>query len=166
MSFGLHGAPATSQKMVDGILRGSEEFTAALLDDIIVFSETWEQHLQHVREVLERLRKAGLTAKPSKCRFGMEVVEYLWHIVGWGRVKLALSKIQAMKDFPRPESMTDVRAFLGLREYYRNFIPNYAEIAARYPIWHVRLHRILSSGTTNVERLLQPWRNDFVVYQC
>ena len=102
MPFGLHGAPATFQRMVDSILRGSEEFTAALLDDIIVFSETWEQHLQHVREVLERLRKAGLTAKSSKCRFGMEEVEYLGHVVGGGRVKPALSKIQAVKDFPRP----------------------------------------------------------------
>ena len=56
MPFGLHGAPATFQRMMDRILQGTEEFAAALMDDIIIFSETWDEHLEHVREVLERLR--------------------------------------------------------------------------------------------------------------
>lgn len=130
MPFGLHGAPATFQRLMDCVLQGSEEFVAALLDDIIIFSQTWTEHLHHVREVLERLRKAGLTARPSKCHFGMEEVVYLGHVVGGGKVKPTESKVQAVKDFPRPKTKTDVRAFLGLSGYYRKFIPNYAEIAA------------------------------------
>ena len=75
MPFGLHGAPATFQRMMDSILQGTEKFAAALMDaDIIIFSETWDEHLEHVREALECLRKAGLTARPSKCSFGMDEV--------------------------------------------------------------------------------------------
>ena len=86
---------------MDRILQGTEEFAAALMDDIIIFSETCDEHLEHVRKVLERLRKAGLTARPSKCSFGMDEVVYLGYVVG-GKVKPTKSKIQAVKNFPRP----------------------------------------------------------------
>ena len=62
MPFRLHGAPATFRRMMNRILQGTGEFAAALMDDILIFNETWNKHLEHVREVLERLRKAGLTA--------------------------------------------------------------------------------------------------------
>lgn len=71
MPFGLNGAPATFQRMMDILIRGLETFTSIYLDDIVIFSETWEDHTKQVREVLERLRKSGLTAKPNKCQCGM-----------------------------------------------------------------------------------------------
>ena len=108
------------------------------MDDIIIFSERWDEHLEQVREILRRLREAGLTARPSKCSFGMDevvylsyvVVVYLSYVVGGGKVKPTDSKIQAVKDFPQPKTKMNLRAFLGLSGYYRKFIRNYADIAA------------------------------------
>ena len=99
MLFGLHGAPAPFQRMMDRILQGTEEFAAALLDDIITFSETWNEHLEHVREVLERLRKAGLTTRPSMCSFGMDEVVYLGYVVSGRKVKPTERKIKAVREF-------------------------------------------------------------------
>ena len=94
------------------------------MDDIVIFSETWDEHLEHVREVSERLRKSGLTAGPSKCSFGMDEVVYLGYVVGGEKVKPTESKIQAVREFPRPKTSTDVRPFFGLSGYYRKIIPN------------------------------------------
>ncbi len=71
MPFGLSGAPATYQCLMDGRLQGTGDFAAAYLDDWVDFSKTWEEHCDQVRLVLQRLREHGLTAKPSKCQFGM-----------------------------------------------------------------------------------------------
>ena len=83
-----------------------------------------------MREVLERLRKAGLTAKPTKCKFAMFEVLYLGHIVGGGTVKPAMDKVYAVKNFPHPTNKTDIRSFLGLTGYYRKFIPQFSEVAS------------------------------------
>ena len=86
MPFGLHGAPATFQRMMDQLLKGAEHFAAAYLDDVIIYSQSWPEHLQHIREVLKRLRAAGLTARPSKCHYGTSQCIYLGHVVGGGEV--------------------------------------------------------------------------------
>ena len=108
MPFGLQGAPATFQRLTDKVVQGLETFSAVYLDDLIVFSETWEKHLQHIRAVLQRLREAGLTAKPRKCQFGMAQCAYLGHIVGSGLVHPEPAKIQAVKDFPVPQTKKQV----------------------------------------------------------
>ena len=79
MPFGLQGAPATFQHLMDRVLQRQESFAAAYLDDVIIFSETWEEHLKHVEEVLQRLKEAGLTVKLRKCQFGMAHCVYLGH---------------------------------------------------------------------------------------
>ena len=71
MPFGLQGAPATFRRLMDWVLRGAEEFSDTFLGDIVVFSDTWDEHIQHLREVLTRLRSAGLTKKPKKIHLGM-----------------------------------------------------------------------------------------------
>lgn len=93
MPFGLQGAPATFQRMMDFLLRGLETYTAAYLDDVIIYSQTWEEHLQHLRAVLSKLWEAKLTIKPEKCQFGMHSCTYLGHIVGTGEVKPEFAKI-------------------------------------------------------------------------
>jgi len=130
MPFGLQGAPATFQRLMDRLLRGLEDFTGAYLDDLVIFSSTWEEHIQRITLVLDRLRAAGLTAKPKKCKFGMKECVYLGYIVGNGVVRPEMSKIEAVMEFPTPQTKSHVRAFLGLTGYYRKFIPNYAAIAA------------------------------------
>uniref|UniRef100_A0A1X7U211 RNA-directed DNA polymerase n=1 Tax=Amphimedon queenslandica TaxID=400682 RepID=A0A1X7U211_AMPQE len=130
MPFGLRGAPATFQRLMDRVLRGTEQFAGAYIDDVAIHSETWEGHLQHLREVLEKLQGAGLTANPSKCKFGMTEVLYLGHKIGGGRVKPEESKVKAVKQYPVPKTKTEVRSFLGLVGYYRKFIPQFSSIAA------------------------------------
>ena len=105
------------------------EYAAAYLDDLVVFSRSWTEHLQHLRSVLQRLREAGLTAKPSKCQIGMRHCIYLGYRVGNGEIQPEASKIDAVSKFPQPISKKDVRAFLGLTGYYRKFIPNYSALA-------------------------------------
>ena len=80
-------------------MHGLRDYSAAYLDDLVVFSSTWEDHLRQVSEILQSLRQAGLTAKPGKCQFGMEMCTYLGHIVGNGVVKSETSKIGAVESF-------------------------------------------------------------------
>ena len=129
MPFGLQGAPATFQRMMDRLLNGLGDYANAYLDDLVIYSETWEEHLQHLYAVFTRLRSAGLTAKPKKCQLGMMQCVYLGHVVGGGKVQPELSKIEAMKQFQRPTTKKEVRTFLGMTGYYRRFIPQYSTIA-------------------------------------
>ena len=122
MPFGLKGAPATFQRLVDRVLQGLEEFSGAYIDDIIVFSKLWTDHVRHLQAVLGRLQLAGLTVKTSKCHFGVTACSYLGFVVGGGWVKPEPSKVQAVLNFPTPTDKTGVRAFLGLTGYYRRFI--------------------------------------------
>ena len=130
MPFGLSGAPATFQRMMDQILNGLQKFSSAYLDDVVVFSDTWEEHLKHLRNILERLRSAGLTAKLTKCQFGMAECRYLGHIVGSGVVRPEYDKIRAVRTFQVPRTKKEVRTFLGITGYYRKFIQGYAATAA------------------------------------
>ena len=101
-----------------------------LLVDIVIHSETREDHLGHTSEVLERLKSANLTVKPSKCKFAKAKVIYLGHVIGGGEVSPDPFKLEAVSAFPKPVTKKDVRAFLGLAGYYRRFIPSFSEITA------------------------------------
>ena len=130
MPFGLQGAPATFQRMVDKILNGLNDFAGAYIDDVIVFSRSWSEHLQHLETVLRKIQQAGLTIKRKKCQFAMAECGYLGHVIGSGKVRPEVAKIQAVKNFEQPTSKTRVRSFLGLTGYYRKFIPDYATLGA------------------------------------
>ena len=130
MPFGLHGAPAAFQRMMDEILRDLGSFAAAYLDDVVIHSTTWQEHLQHIRAVMNKLQDAGLTVKPKKCQFATACCTYLGHVVGNGDVCPKQSKLQAVEQFPVPSTKRQVRAFLGLTGYYRKFILDYATVAA------------------------------------
>ena len=114
---------------MDRLLQGMWEYAAVHLDYLVVYSQTWDEHLFHLQRVLEQLGRAGLTANPKKCQFGMLQCVYLGHVVGNGVVKLEVGKLEAVQKFPRPTSKRQVRGFLGLTGYYRKFIPNYAALA-------------------------------------
>jgi len=86
MPFGLKNAPATFQRCMNHILQGLEQSANAYIDDVIIFSQTWEDHLLHVEQVLQRLRQAGLTAKPAKCEWGARSLVYLGHVVGQAKI--------------------------------------------------------------------------------
>ena len=130
MPFGLNGAPASFQRMMDLVVDGMQDFAAAYLDDLVVYSDSWEDHLEHLKMMLQKLREAGLTVKPRKCQFGMDHCVYLGHVVGGGKIQPEASKIDVVDSFVVPTTKKQVRAFLGLTGYYRKFIPNYASVAA------------------------------------
>jgi hypothetical protein len=130
MPFGLRNAPATFERLVKRILSGLDAFTCSYLDDIIIFSSTWSDHLRHLQQVFDRIRSAGLTVKKSKCVFANAEVEYLGHKIGLGKVEPRYKTVQALLEFPRPSDVKQLRSFLGLAGYYRRFLPHYADIAA------------------------------------
>ncbi|KAL2102386.1 hypothetical protein ACEWY4_001554 [Coilia grayii] len=130
MPFGLQGAPATFQRLMDRVLEGTGGFAAAYLDDVVIWSATWGQHLQHLAEVFRRISEAGLTVQPKKCSLAQQEVRYLGHIIGKGVIKPQKDKVEAVRDCPRPQTKKDVRSFLGLAGWYRRFIPNFATRAA------------------------------------
>ena len=100
------------------------------LDDIIVFSQTVEEHLQRLEEVLERLQQAGLKIKPSKCHILCKSVKYLGYIVSEKGVEVDAGKISCVSNWAIPLNQESLRHFLGFTSYYRRFIPNFAQIAA------------------------------------
>ena len=130
MPFGLCNAPATFQRVMQAILAGSEWRSCFVyLDDILIASWTFDEHLQHIK-VLERLRAAGLRLKPKKCLFLREEVPYLGHVISASGIKPDPSKTAEVKAFPLPSDVTAVRQFIGLASYYQRFVPGFASIAA------------------------------------
>ncbi|XP_071941068.1 uncharacterized protein [Antedon mediterranea] len=129
MPFGMANSPGTFQRLIDNILRGTECFARAYLDDIAIFSTDWNSHLLHITEVLDRINAAGLTVKPTKCEIAQETVSYLGHVIGNGLVRPSPDKLSALQNYPRPITKTNIRAFLGLANYYRKFIPDFSQIA-------------------------------------
>ncbi|UYV77521.1 K02A2.6-like, partial [Cordylochernes scorpioides] len=130
MPFGLCNAPATFERMIDNLLKGLK-WTICLcyLDDIIVFSDDFEEYLRRLQLVLNCLKKAGLCLNSKKCKFGAKTITVLGHEVSENGIRPDQEKIRAVRDFATPRSLKEVRSFLGLSSYYGRFIPNYAHVA-------------------------------------
>ena len=120
--FGLSGAPATFQRLMDRVLKGTNKFTGVYLDDIIIYGDTWTEHLENVKTILQRIQQAGLTIKLKKCKFGMAECTYLGHKVGRGGVLPEDTKVRAIEEMPVPQTKKQVRSFLGMIGYYRRFV--------------------------------------------
>ena len=99
------------------------------LDDVIIFSKTPREHIQRLRGVFQRLWETGLKLKPSKCEFFRTRISYLGHIVSKDGIETDPKKVKAIKNWPIPVSVTDVRSFLGFTNHYSRFIKGYAQIA-------------------------------------
>jgi hypothetical protein len=128
MPFGLVNSGATFSRVMRKLLKGIKN-VHNYIDDILIHTRTWEEHLQKVKEVFTRLENANLTARPTKCFFGYDEVEFLGHVVGQGIVKPKPDKVKAIQQAERPTTKTQMRSFLGLVGYYRKFIPNFSAVA-------------------------------------
>jgi RNase H-like domain found in reverse transcriptase/Reverse transcriptase (RNA-dependent DNA polymerase) len=127
MPFGLRNAPTAFQKMMQDILNDLLGKTCfVFIDDIVVFTNTFQEHLNVLREIFTRLRKNGLCIKPKKCTFASHEIHLLGHIVDKKGIRTDPGKIKAVVDFPIPKNRTDVRAFMGLAGYYRNFVKHFS----------------------------------------
>ncbi|GBG92982.1 hypothetical protein CBR_g58030 [Chara braunii] len=127
MSFGLTIAPATFQRAMNDIFMDIlEQYVLVYLDDILVYSCTLEEHIRHLRVVLDRLHKHRFYAKLSKCCFAQHKVDFLGHYVSDQGLHMDYAKITAIGEWPTPTSAKQLRNFLGLTSYYSNFIQGYA----------------------------------------
>ncbi|KAL4340168.1 hypothetical protein GQ457_08G025660 [Hibiscus cannabinus] len=131
MPFGLTNAPSTFQATMNELFKPHlRKFVLIFLNDILVYNADWQEHLIHVRQVLQKLHDGGFVAKRSKCDFGREQIEYLGHIVSKDGLSMDPNKVAAIKAWPTPTNITGVKGFLGLAGYYRKFIRGFAMIAA------------------------------------
>lgn len=142
LPFGLRNAPAEFQRVLDRVLEGLP-FARAYIDDVLIFSDSVEEHHEHLRQVFDRLREAGLTLHPLKCSFFQDRVAYLGHMIVPGGLEVQQAKVRAILDIPPPSDVGRLRAFLGLANYYRRFVPNYSSVA---------------KPLTLLTKLEEPWR--------
>ena len=130
LPFGLCNAPATFERLMESVLAGLHWTTCLIyLDDIIVFADSFEQHLSRLDEILCRLHEAGLKLSPKKCNFFQSSVKFLGHVVSSNGVSADPDKTEAIMKWPPPIDVQQVRSFLGTCSYYRRFINKFAEIA-------------------------------------
>ena len=128
MPFGLVNSGATFCRLMRIILSNLPIVDSFV--DMWIFTETWKDHMTSLRQVLDRLRSAKLTAKPSKCMIGYDSIECLGHNIVGQTVRPQEDKIQAIRDAPRPSTKRQIKSFLGLAGFYRRFIPNFSSIAS------------------------------------
>ena len=126
--FGLAQAPAYFQRLINEVLTDCN-FAMGYLDDIIIFSKTEEEHLQHLEEIFERLWKAGLKLKLQKCSFFKKHIQYLGHLISDEGIQPLPEKLESIAKMPVPQNAKQVKQFLGLVGYYRKFVPHFSDIA-------------------------------------
>ena len=129
MPFGLRNAPATFQRLMNKVVHGLKG-CAVYLDDVVIYSDTWEEHLERVRALFDRLIWARLTINLAKCEFAKATVTYLGKVVGQGEVRPIHAKVLAIQAFPVPSTKQELLRFLGMAGYYRGFCANFASVVA------------------------------------
>jgi hypothetical protein len=131
MFFGLTNSPATFQTMMNNLFKEliDEGVVIVYMDDILIFTETLEEHWKIVRRVLEILRKNNLFLKAEKCEFEKEKIEYLGLIISQGKIEMDPVKVEGVSKWPEPNTVTEVQSFLGFVNFYRRFIQDFADIA-------------------------------------
>jgi hypothetical protein len=131
MPFGLCNEPPTFMRVMNDVLRPFlDDCVIVYLDDNLIFSKSREEHVKHVKQVLDVLKKEKLFLKMSKCEFGKNSLIYLGHIVGGGELKIDPSKVKVILEWPKPNNVREVRSFLGAAQYWRKFIANFSSIVA------------------------------------
>ena len=126
--FGLAQAPAYFHRLINEVLTDCN-FAMGYLDDILIFSKTKEEHLQHLEEIFECLRKAGLKLKLQKCSFFKKHIQYLGHLISDEGIQPLPEKLESIAKMPVPQNAKQVKQFLGLVGYYRKFVPHFSDIA-------------------------------------
>ena len=152
MPFGPCNALATFQRLIQQVPSGmgnDHPFCCAYIDDILVYSDNVEQHVQHLQQVFLRLRSVGLLLHPKKCRFAEPSVSYLGHIVSKDGILPDPGKVSAVQQFPIPTTVKAVHQFLGLASYYRRFVPNFAKTAG--PLYLLTKQTVPFQWTTNCQ---------------
>ena len=131
MPFGLSNAPSTFMRVMNQLLRPFiGKFVVVYFDDILIYSANQEEHLQHVKEVFSVLRREKFYAATKKCIFMSPKVLFLGYVISGAGLKVDEAKVQAVREWPTPTTLTEVRSFHGLASFYRHFIVNFSSIMA------------------------------------
>ena len=125
--FGLVQAPAYFQKLINDVLKGCN-FAMGYLDNIIIYSRTEKEHLEHLEEIFSRLRAAGFKLKLEKCSFFKKHIQYLGHLISADGIQPLPEKLESIAKMPAPKNPKEGKQFLGLVGYYRKFVPRFADI--------------------------------------
>lgn len=149
--FGLRNAGQTFQRFIHQVLSGLN-FCIPYFDDLLIASTTKEEHLQHLRQIFDRLNQYGLKLNPAKCVLGQPSVSFLGYLVTPSGVKPLPTKTKAIIDFPKPETISQLRRFLAMVNFYRRFLPNAAQTQAP-------LHEFLKNSKKNDKRPV-PWTDE------
>ena len=129
MSFGLTNAPAYFMYLMNNVfMEYLDKFVVVFIDDILVYSKNEEQHEEHLRLVLQKLRENQLYAKLSKCEFWLKEVSFLGHVITDGGIAVDPSKVRDVLKWEPPQTVSEIRSFLGLAGYYRRFIEGFSKI--------------------------------------
>ena len=128
LSFGINLGPSVFSYVLGTMLRHCQAFALNFLDNIIIFSKSWEYHLEHLEQVFKALQGADLKIKKSKYEFFKSKVHYLGYLVGADGVEPLPEKLEAIQKLAAPQNMDELRQFLGLTGFYRKFVPFYADI--------------------------------------
>ena len=131
MPMGACNAPATFQSLMNEIFHDCiDDFLCVYIDDLLIFSKDEKSHLRHLETVLSRLQEHELYVSPKKCALFQEEMDFLGLIIGKNGIKVNPKKVEVLRTWPKPESLTDLRSFLGLLQFFRRFIPKFSSLAA------------------------------------
>ena len=160
--FGLSQAPAYFQLLIDKVLMGCSSFAMGYLDDIIVFSKTEEEHLQHLEEIFVRLRKFRLKMKHEKCSFFKKHIQYLGHLVSERGFEPLPEKLESIRKMPAPRTAKEVKQFLGIIGYYRKFVPHFTDISR--PFTKLTHHNVVFEWTDQCSKAFNHLRELLMEY--
>ncbi|GFO17740.1 Zinc finger protein [Plakobranchus ocellatus] len=142
MPFGMMNSGATLTRAVKKLLCGMDN-VVDYIDDLLIHTETWEAHVKTLSELFKRLQEANITVRPVKCLLGSRTVDFLGHSLGRGAIGLQDENVEKVRNAPRPKTKREVRAFLGLVGYYKEFVPNFAAVS-------VPLSDLVRKGQPNI----------------
>ena len=151
--FGLAQAPAYFQALINKVLKGLHKFAMAYLDDIIIFSKSKEEHLEHLRIIFQRLKAVGLKLKRSKCNFMKKHIQYLGHLILKEGVQPLPEKLESIKAMPAPRNTKETKQFLGLTGYYSKFVPRFLDLSR--PLTRLTCRNALFEWTKECKAVFQ-----------
>ena len=130
MPYGVTGGPGTFQGVMNDILAPLlRKCVVVFIDDILVYSQNWSDHLTHLSQVFSILREHQFKVKLAKCSFAKQELRYLGHVVSASGVSTDPKKVQIIQDWPIPQNVKDLRSFLGMAGYYRKFVRNFGVLS-------------------------------------
>ncbi|KAL5549869.1 hypothetical protein UlMin_000045 [Ulmus minor] len=154
MPFGLTNAPAAFMDLMNRVFKEFlDKFVVIFIDDILIYSKTREDHEAHLELVLQRLKEHRLYAKFKKCEFWIEQVTFLGHVISKDGVSVDPSKVEAVSNWPRPTTVTEIRSFLGMAGYYRRFVEGFSRIAG--PLTMLTRKNVRFTWTEDCEKSFQ-----------